>query len=152
MPQTTATLPLSMRRPLFFIGIAATVAAIIFGVPAAISPAIAESAKCPSGESEDLFTGVCVPELSPSVVQLTPSVFGGAPQVDGVVCTGHNTYECIGLAEESLGAGPTPSANATVSAQTETPPTSAPATSTSTGPPTGQDLTLTPDIAPPPAP
>lgn len=138
-----------MRKPLLFIGSAATVAAIIVGVPAGFSPASAESAKCPAGESEDLYTGVCIPELSPSIIELTPSVFGGAPQVDGVVCTGHNTYECIGLAEESLAAGPTPSASATVSAQTETPSTSAPATSTSAGPPTGQDLTLTPGVPTP---
>ncbi|CAN5445769.1 hypothetical protein BH09ACT8_BH09ACT8_01130 [soil metagenome] len=150
--QTVLAFSSSMRRPLLVIGTAATAAAIILGVLAAVSPAIAESAKCPAGESEDLYTGVCVPELSPSIVELTPSVFGGAPEVDGVVCTGHNTYECIGLAEQSLGSGPTPSANATVSAQTGTPATGAPTTSTSTGSPTGQDVTLTPDVAPPPAP
>ena len=149
---TITTLRSSVRKALLSIGGAATVAAIIVGVPAGFSPASAESAKCPAGESEDLYTGVCIPELSPSIIELTPSVFGGAPQVDGVVCTGHNTYECIGLAEESLAAGPTPSANATVSAQTDTPAASAPATSTSTGPPTGQDLTLTPDTSPPPSP
>jgi hypothetical protein len=142
----------SVRRALLFIGSAATVAASIVGVPAGFSPASAQSAKCPTGESEDLYTGVCIPELSPSIIELTPSVFGGAPQVDGVVCTGHNTYECIGLGEESLAAGPTPSASATVSAQTETPSTSASATSTSTGPPTGQAVTLTPDISPAPSP
>lgn len=132
-------------------GVVATVAAIVLGAGAVGSHVAATSAKCPAGESEDLYTGVCVPELSPSVVELSPSVFGGAPEVDGVVCTGHNTYECIGLAEESLGAGPTPSANATVSAQAETPEPSATATSTLPGPPTGQDITLTPGVPNPPS-
>jgi hypothetical protein len=147
--QTITTLRSSVRRSLFLLGVTATAMAICFGVLATVSPAVAFSAKCPAGESEDLYTGVCIPELSPSIVELTPSVFGGAPQVDGVVCTGHNTYECIGLAEESLAAGPTPSASATVSGQTDPPVASAPATPTSTDPPTGQDLTLTPGVPTP---
>jgi hypothetical protein len=145
--RTITTLRSSVRSSLLFLGATATAMAIFFGVLATVSPVVAFSAKCPAGESEDLYTGVCVPELSPSIIELTPSVFGGAPAVDGVVCTGHNTYECIGLGEESLAAGPTPSANATVSAQTDTPAASAPPTPT--GPPTGQELTLTPGVPTP---
>jgi hypothetical protein len=82
---------------------------------AASAPAPSNLGKCPSGEAEDLFTGVCVPELSPSQVQMTTAEFGGLPEIDGVPCTGHNSYECIGLAEEQNAQGPTPSATATVS-------------------------------------
>jgi hypothetical protein len=43
------------------------------------------------------------------LVAITTSDFGGPPEVDGVPCTGGNSYECIGLAEESLGQGLTSS-------------------------------------------
>jgi hypothetical protein len=65
--------------------------AITLSVMATRSPTISVSVKCPAGESDDTFTGVCVPE------------------VDGVPCAGGNSYEWIGLTEESLGQGPTPS-------------------------------------------
>jgi hypothetical protein len=141
--------PLPVRQFILAIGILAAVAAVIFGALATLSPHLTISAKCPPGESEDLYTDVCVPELAPSVVELTPSVFGGAPEVDGVPCTGHNSYECIGLAEESLGSEPTPTVNATVSAQTGAPAPSTPASSTDAAPPTGQDVILSPNVQPP---
>lgn len=130
-------------------GVAAMVTAIILGVFATVSPATPMSIKCPAGESEDLFTGICVPELSPAIVQMTTGDFGAAPAVDGVPCTGHNSYECIGLAEESLGAGPTPSATSQLSAQTQAPTSSSATSSPPPSPPTGQDLTLTPDTTAP---
>jgi hypothetical protein len=131
------------------IGVAAVVAAIILGVCATVSPATSMSAKCPAGESEDLFTGMCVPELSPAIVQMTAPDFGEAPAIDGVPCTGHNSYECIGLAEESLGAGPTPSATSELTAQTQTPDSSGASSTSPPAPPTGQDVTLTPDTTAP---
>jgi hypothetical protein len=135
--------PVPLRRLLLVVGIAATLAAVALGVLATGSPATSVSVKCPARESEDTFTGVCVPELSPSIVEVTTSDFGGVPEVDGVPCTGGNSYECIGLAEESLGQGPTPSPSATLTAQ-ESPPSP-------TAPPTGQELTSSP-MLPPPAP
>jgi hypothetical protein len=87
----------------------------VTAVLAVSAPASSNLGKCPSGEAEDLFTGVCVPELSPSQVQMTTAEFGGLPEIDGVPCTGHNSYECIGLAEEQNAQGPTPAAKATVS-------------------------------------
>jgi hypothetical protein len=135
---------------LLIFGLVAVLATVILGTLATVSPAVAVSSTCPAGESEDFFTGVCVPELSPAVVQLTPSLFGGAPEIDGVPCTGHNSYECIGLAEENLGAGPTPSATSELSAQTEAPTTTSSAPSSAPpAPPTGQDVTLTPDTSAP---
>jgi hypothetical protein len=139
---TTTLLP--RRQWLLVAGLAAVLAAIVLGVLATLSPATSMSVKCPAGESEDLFTGMCVPELSPAIVQITNPDFGEAPAVDGVPCTGHNSYECIGLAEENLGAGPTPSASSELSAQTETPTSGSPSSASPPSPPTGQDLTLTP--------
>ena len=119
--RTTTTLLRRTRRWLPRIGLAAVVASIVLGVLASVSPATSMSVKCAAGESEDLFTGVCVPELAPSVVQITTPDFGDAPEVDGVPCTGHNSYECIGLAEENLGQGTTPSATSELTAQTSSP-------------------------------
>jgi hypothetical protein len=146
---TTTTL-LPRRRWLLVAGLAAVLVAVILGVLATVSSPTSMSAKCPAGESEDLFTGMCVPELSPAIVQMTAQDFGEAPAVDGVPCTGHNSYECIGLAEESQGAGPTPSATSELTAQTETPAPSSTSSSTSSpAPPTGQDVTLSPDTTAP---
>ncbi|MCV7226841.1 intersectin-EH binding protein Ibp1 [Mycolicibacterium komossense] len=148
--QALTAFPLAVRKVLLFSGIAATVTVIVLGALAVMAPVTAISAKCPVGESEDLFTEVCVPELSPSIIELTPSVFGGAPEVDGVPCTGHNSYECIGLAEESLGSGAStvsaPNPAAMVSGQSDAPATTAP--ETPAGPPTGQNLTLSPGVSP----
>ncbi|MET0712707.1 MAG: intersectin-EH binding protein Ibp1 [Jiangellaceae bacterium] len=146
----TTTTRLPRRQLLLLLGIAAVVAAVVLGVFATVSPPQSMSAKCPAGESEDLFTGMCVPELSPAIVQMTAQDFGEAPAVDGVPCTGHNSYECIGLAEESQGAGPTPSATSELTAQTETPTSSgAPSSTAPPAPPTGQDVTLAPDTTAP---
>jgi hypothetical protein len=94
-------------------GLVAVMAAIILTVRAA--PASSISSKCPAGETEDVFTMVCLPDVAPSVVQMTTAEFGGVPEIDGVPCTGHNSYECIGLGEEQLAEGPAPSARSTVS-------------------------------------
>lgn len=59
---------------------------------------------CPAGESEDLFTDMCVPEMSPNqpggISYSNPGNESGVPEVEGVPCTGRNTGECIGLEEE----------------------------------------------------
>jgi hypothetical protein len=127
------------HRLLLLVGIAATLMALIVTVRGAATPTTSVSGKCPEGESEDVFTGVCVPGVPPSIIEVTPSEFGGEPEVDGIPCNGGNSYECIGLAEESLAAGPTPSATSTMTAQGDP--------SNVRRPPTGQDLTSS---APPP--
>ena len=70
--------------------------------------------KCESGEAKDAFTGVCFPVAPTDVIEETTPDFGGPPEIDGFPCTGHNSYECIGLAEESQADGPPPTPHATV--------------------------------------
>lgn len=59
-------------------------------------------AACPAGESEDLYTTTCSPDLVPnsssplSAIPGNPSV----PEISGIPCTGGNSGECIGLAEQ----------------------------------------------------
>jgi hypothetical protein len=59
---------------------------------------------CPSGETEDLYTDNCIPEMSPNqpggISYSTPGDTQSIPEVQGVPCTGRNTGECIGLEEE----------------------------------------------------
>lgn len=99
-----ATFPFPVRRLLIAGGFAVVAAAApvmtAFAAPSSTAPLAAD---CPAGEEEDLFTGVCVPHTVPnsgsSSFNTNPG--GALPAVDGVPCTGANTGECIGLAEES---------------------------------------------------
>lgn len=75
---------------------------------------------CPPGESLDFRTDVCVPTPPSNIVQITPDEYGSLPEVDGVPCTGGNSNECIGLAEESAAAGPTPSPSSSFSGEVTT--------------------------------
>jgi hypothetical protein len=90
----------------FAVAIAAAPAVAFFSSPAA-GPS-APVAGCPNGETEDLYTDICTPQLSPNqpggVSYSTPGDSSSLPEVAGVPCTGHNTGECIGLSEE--GAAP----------------------------------------------
>jgi hypothetical protein len=103
---TMAPFNSSVRRLLlaggFAVAIAAAPAVALFSVPAA-SPS-APIAGCPNGETEDLYTDVCTPELVPNqpggVNYSTPGDTNSLPEISGVPCTGHNTGECIGLSEE----------------------------------------------------
>ncbi len=69
-------------------------------------------ASCPTGESEDTYTGVCVPDLVPNSPVFS-SAPGQLPQIDGIPCTGANSGQCIGLAEEQQAQGPQPVPQAT---------------------------------------
>jgi hypothetical protein len=86
----------------FAVAIAAAPAVAILLVPEA-SPSV-PTAACPSGETEDLFTDACTPEMVPNqpggVDYSTPGDANSVPEVSGIPCTGHNTGECIGLSEE----------------------------------------------------
>jgi hypothetical protein len=103
---TMAPINSSARRLLlaggFAVAIATAPALALFAVPAA-SPS-APIAACPSGETEDLFTDVCTPEMVPNqpggVSYSTPGDSNSLPEVGGIPCTGHNTGQCIGLSEE----------------------------------------------------
>ncbi|GAS92243.1 MULTISPECIES: hypothetical protein [Mycobacteriaceae] len=102
---------LSARR---FI-VAGGLALAIVGAPALTAftlPATA-LADCPSGESEDLFTGMCTSDIAPN----TPSINSAPdqlPQIDGIPCTGGNSGQCIGLSEEQQAQGPQPVPQSTV--------------------------------------
>lgn len=119
---TMATFPISMRRLIFaggFAVAAATAPAIAaFAVPMSSGPAVA----CPSGEEEDLYSGLCVPHTVPN----SPGSFSATPanpdlpsvNLPGgggsIPCTGANSGECIGLAEEQQAQGPQPVPESTV--------------------------------------
>ena len=67
------------------------------------APAIAA---CPTGESEDTFTGVCVPDLVPNSPEAGQTSPGGLPEINGIPCTGGNSGQCIGLSEVQQSEGP----------------------------------------------
>ncbi|MFV8162214.1 intersectin-EH binding protein Ibp1 [Mycobacterium sp. 134] len=105
--------------------VAAGIAVAIASAPALTvlaMPVSGSLASCPSGETEDTFTNVCVPDLVPN----SPNAFSptaGNPNLpsvnvpDGggsIPCTGANSGECIGLAEEQQAEGPQPVPQSTV--------------------------------------
>lgn len=105
-----ATFHLPIRRLIlaggFAVAIAAAPAVAMFTVPTSGSAAPTVSA-CSGGETEDQFTNICVPDIVPNSPQFTStSPVGGLPEISGVPCTGRNSGECIGLAEEQEAAGP----------------------------------------------
>ena len=112
-----ATLELSIRRLIlaggFAVAVAAAPAIAVVTIPSASVPL----AQCPSGEEEDLYTGTCVPHTVPNSGASFSSIAGNPdlPSIDGVPCTGHNSGQCIGLAEESESMGPQPVPRSTVS-------------------------------------
>ena len=85
----------------FAIAISAAPAITFFTLsPAGPAPAFAA---CPAGETEDLYTDNCVPEMTPNVPggNYPTNVPGGSiPEVQGIPCTGANSGQCIGLEEE----------------------------------------------------
>ena len=117
-----ATFPISMRRLIFAGGFALAAAAapaiVAFSAPLPAGPAVA----CPSGEEEDLYTGNCVPHTAPNSPGNFGSIAGNpnlpainAPGGGGSIpCTGANSGECIGLAEEQQAQGPQPVPESTV--------------------------------------
>jgi hypothetical protein len=115
-----ATLHLPTRRLIlaggFAVAIAAAPAVAIFAVPTSGSTAPTVSA-CAGGETEDQFTNVCVPDLvpnSPSFSSTSP--VGGLPEENGIPCTGANSGQCIGLAEEQQAEAPLVTPHSEVSA------------------------------------
>ncbi|MEN3320199.1 MAG: hypothetical protein V7643_3601 [Mycobacterium sp.] len=103
---TMAILKLPARRLIlaggFAVAIAAAPAVAVVAVPTH-SPTIAA---CPGGESEDTFTGECLPDLVPNSPEVGETSPGGLPEVDNIPCTGGNSGQCIGLSEEEQSEGP----------------------------------------------
>ena len=111
-----ATSLVPVRRLLIAGGFAVAVAAApvtAFAVPTATAPAPKVTA-CPSGESEDVFTGSCTPDLVPNSPEF-PSAASGLPEINGIPCTGGNSGQCIGLSEEQQAEGPQPIPHSSVS-------------------------------------
>jgi hypothetical protein len=104
---TMATFQLATRRLIVVGGFAVAVAAApaIAALAAPAEGTSAPVAACPAGESEDQFTMICVPDLVPNSPELQSSP-GGLPSIDGIPCTGRNSGQCIGLAEEQEAQGP----------------------------------------------
>jgi hypothetical protein len=110
-----ATLKYPVRRLILAGGFAAAVAAAPAVAVVALSTDSPTIAACPGGESEDTFTGVCVPDLVPNSPEFGATSPGGLPEVNNIPCTGANTGECIGLSEEEQAQGPMPVPRSTVS-------------------------------------
>ena len=78
------------------------------------TPAATPLAQCPAGEEHDLYTAICIPHLVPNAGSPYQAI-GGNPDLAAVTipggggsipCTGHNSGQCIGLAEEAAAEGP----------------------------------------------
>lgn len=97
-----ATFAFPARRLILAGGFAAAVfAAPILTALAVEAPAAGPAvASCPSGESEDTFTGSCTPDLVPNSPEFGNTSPGGLPSIDGIPCTGGNSGQCIGLSED----------------------------------------------------
>lgn len=96
---------LSARRIVLAGGFALAIAAApaVAAITAPASPTTGYLAACPTGEEEDTFTGVCIPHTVPNSGSAfsTPAGNPDIPEVSGVPCTGQNTGQCIGLAENA---------------------------------------------------
>ena len=110
-----ATLKFPARRLIIAGGFAvAAAAAPAIGFVATPAPTATPLAQCPAGEEPDLYTSVCVPHLVPNAGSPYQAI-GGNPDLPAVTipggggsipCTGHNSGQCIGLAEEAASEGP----------------------------------------------
>ena len=85
----------------FAVAIAAAPAVAAFAVPS-VAPSFGA---CSNGESADVYTSSCTPDLVPN---------SPLPAVDGIPCTGGNSGQCIGLSEEQQSAGPMAQPDSTV--------------------------------------
>lgn len=113
-----ATMKFPARRLIIAGGFAVAVAAApAIAFVASPTPAATPLAQCPGGEEHDLYTSLCVPHLVPNAGQPYSAIAGNPDlaQVNipggggaGIPCTGHNSGQCIGLAEEQQPPAVTP--------------------------------------------
>jgi hypothetical protein len=96
-----------------------------FAIAVAAAPAVAFAAMpstgsatpvaaCPAGESEDLYTDNCTPEMTPNVPGGNYPTSGSLPEVAGIPVTGGNSGTIIGL-EENQASVPDVSPSSTLS-------------------------------------
>jgi hypothetical protein len=83
----------------FAVAVAAAPAIAVFAVPGLDAAPVAQG--CPSGEEADQFTGVCVPHTVPNSGSVFTTLPGNpdVPTIGGIPCIGHNSGQCVGLAE-----------------------------------------------------
>lgn len=115
-----AVYPVSVRRFILAGGFA-VVAAVAPAIGAYTLPAASTAvpiAACTAGEEEDVFTSVCTPFMVPNSPSgfTTPLGNPDIPEIDGIPCAGHNSGQCIGLAEDAEAEGPQPIPRSTISA------------------------------------
>jgi hypothetical protein len=110
-----AIMKFPIRRLIIAGGFAAAMAAApVVAVVAMPAPVATPLAQCPAGEEEDLYTGTCVPNMVPNSGSPYQAIGGNPslPSVDvpggggSIPCTGHNSGQCIGLAEEAESEAP----------------------------------------------
>jgi hypothetical protein len=110
-----ATIQISARRLVlaggFAVAIAAAPAVAAFAVPS-VAPSFGA---CPNGETEDIYTNACTPDMVPNSPAMQETSPGGLPEISGIPCTGANSGQCIGLSEEQQSEGPIAQPNSTVS-------------------------------------
>ncbi|OBB19176.1 intersectin-EH binding protein Ibp1 [Mycobacteriaceae bacterium 1482268.1] len=119
-----ATMKFSARRLIIAGGFAVAVAAApAIAFVATPTPAATPLAQCPGGEEHDLYTSLCIPHLVPNAGQPYQAIGGNSDLAAvtvpgaggaGIPCTGHNSGQCIGLAEEDAAMGPQPVPRSTV--------------------------------------
>ena len=106
---TMATMKFPARRMIIAGGFAVAVAAApAIAFVATPAPAATPFAQCAGGEEPDLYTTLCVPHLVPNAGEPYSAIAGNPdlPAVNlpggggAIPCTGHNSGQCIGLAEE----------------------------------------------------
>jgi hypothetical protein len=106
-----ATLELSARRLIIAGGFALAVATAP-AIAVVTMPSGSVPLGCPAGEEEDLYTGMCLPHTVPNSPLTSISGNPSLPAVSvpggggSIPCTGANSGQCIGLAEEAQAAGP----------------------------------------------
>jgi hypothetical protein len=83
----------------FALAVAAAPAVAAFAVPAATGTPVAA---CPAGEEEDLYTDECIPHTVPNSPFTTTASNPDIPEISGIPCTGRNSGQCIGLAEDAV--------------------------------------------------
>jgi hypothetical protein len=95
----------SVRRIILAGGFALAVAAAPAAAAVALPWASSAStlADCASGEDTDQFTGECVPFVVPNSPSPFTTIPGNPdiPEIDGIPCTGRDSGQCIGLAEDA---------------------------------------------------
>ena len=96
---------ISVRRLVLAGGFALAVAAAPAVAAAITTPSAGPAshvAACPTGEEEDIFTGICVPHTVPNSPTInTPLGNPDIPEVGDIPCTGRNSGQCIGLQEDA---------------------------------------------------